>query len=356
MKFQAILLGCVLALISLASACKKAEQPTAPAVKEDQAAPAQTPTAAPQASAPAPDSGVAVVLKPKWPVGSRSVYRMETEQQSTNRVPQLPTPMQQRMRNTMTYALTVLKETLDGGREVELEILDNSLEIAMGGQTLMSFDSKKPAPAAAGPQDMIMGPFRKMAGSKVRLQFSPDGKLEEVLNLDEWIGSLTGGAQNPAGAMVAQQFNEDYFRQLAQFNTALPRERVAVGQTWPFETELSAGPMGKIKAEATTALKGVEEHEGRKCAVLETKGIFQGGSAPGAAPTGPVSNVTVEEGTLNSSAWFDPEEGALVESTTTQSMRLKGAMPGGASADAQFASAMTQTTRMKLVERTAAKP
>lgn len=355
MKFQAILLGCVLALISLATACKKSEPPAEPAVKEDQAAPAQAQAPDPGQAAPAaaPDSGVAVLLKPKWPVGSRSVYRMETEQQSTNKVPQLPTPMQQTMRNTMTYALTVQKETLDGGREVELEILDNAMNVAMGGQTLMSFDSKKPAPAGAGPQDMIMAPFRKMAGSKVRLQFSPNGELEEVLNLDEWVQSLTGGAQNPAGAMVAQQFNENYFRQLAEFGTALPRERVSVGQTWPFETELSAGPMGRIKAEGTTALKGVEEHEGRKCAVLETKGAFQGGGTQGA---GPMGSATVEEGSLNRMEWFEPEEGALVESTTTQSMRLKGAMPGGGGAEAQFTSSMAQTTRMKLVERTAAKP
>lgn len=348
MKLQLISLGGFLVLMLLSSACKKAEQPAEPGATRDQAAPAS----APVDSTAAADSAESLVLKPKWPVGSRSVYRMESDQQSTNKVPQLPTPMQQRVRSSMTYALSVLKETADGGREVELEILDNAMEITMAGQTVLNFDSKKPS-ELAGPQAMIAAPFRKMAGSKVRLQLNPDGSLEEVLNLDEWMQSLAGDAQNPMGAMLAQQFNEGFFRQLADFSSALPRERVAVGQSSPFNVEMPGGPFGNITADAKITFSRLEEHDARKCAVLETTGTFRGASKEGAGAAGAV---TVEDGTLKSTSWFDPDDGALVETTTEQSLRLTGAMPGAAGEQTKFSSAMAQTTRMKLVERAAAKP
>ncbi len=352
MKLLSIPFGGLLVLLLSLSACKKAEQPAEPAAGRDQAAPTPASASSTAASGAAPDSAESFLLKPKWPVGSRSVYRMESEQQSTNKVPQLPAPMQQQVRSAMTYALSVLKETADGGREVELEILDNAMQIQMAGQTVLDFDSKKPS-EPSGPQAMFAAPFRKMPGSKVRLQLNADGALEEVLNLDQWVQSLTSSAQSPMGPMLAQQFNEGFFRQLADFSSALPQERVAVGQSWPFKVELPGGPLGNITADAKITFKGFEQHDTRNCAILETTGTFHG---PSEQAGGLAGSVTVEDGNLKSTSWFDADAGTLVETATQQSLRFAGAMSGADGTQTQFTSAMAQTTRMKLVERGTAKP
>ena len=59
-----------------------------------------------------------VLLKVKWPVGARYVFRMDLDQHSTNRFPQMPQGMQQDVTMAMTYALSVVKETAAGGRDL----------------------------------------------------------------------------------------------------------------------------------------------------------------------------------------------------------------------------------------------
>jgi len=68
---------------------------------------------------------------------------------------------------------------------------------------------------------MFAAPYRKMVGSKARLLLNADGKVEKVLNLDEWLNNLKAGAQGAAIEMISAQFNEAYLRQMAEFGRDL---------------------------------------------------------------------------------------------------------------------------------------
>src|SRR5262249_2635308 len=153
-----------------------------------------------------------ITLKVKWPVGDRYTYRLDLGQHSTNRIPMMPKPMQQDVTMAMTYAITVVKETPDGGRELQMEFLANEMEIKMADQVLVNFDSKEAGKGEA--QGPFSAPFQKMIGSKVSLQTDADGKVTKVLNYQDWLNNLTSDA-NPAGGMLSQQFNDAFLRQLA---------------------------------------------------------------------------------------------------------------------------------------------
>src|SRR5215472_12605028 len=58
----------------------------------------------------AADAKNGVVLQAKWPIGNRYVYRLDLDQHSTNKIPQMPKPVQQDTLMSLTYALSVLKE------------------------------------------------------------------------------------------------------------------------------------------------------------------------------------------------------------------------------------------------------
>lgn len=346
MKKQITGLAVGLLFVGLLGACKKSEPaPTGESASRSPSTESQTAAS----TAPAAEAGAenGVRLQVKWPVGNRYIYRMDLEQNSTNNIPQMPRPMQQTVTMAMTYAINVLKETENGGRELEMEFLANEMEIKMGEQIMMAFDSKETKDA---PQNPIAAPFRKMIGSKVKIQVDSTGKVERVVGLDEWLNSLA--ADGAARNMLAQQFNEGYFRQIADFGRGLPEKPVEVGDTWPFVMDMPAGPLGKININSTIMFKDLEEREGHKSAVLQAIGTFKGEPGAGA---GPMGNMSVEQGKLSGTTWFGAELGALVESVTDQSMRLKGETPGPPGSKApgpQFTIDLGQKVTMKLVELT----
>ena len=348
MRHPIISLGCAFSLILVLSACKKAETPAPPAPPADNSATApagQTPATA----SPADAKAGAVLLKMKWPVGSRYTYRMDLDQHSTNNIPQMPQPMRQSVTMAMTYALTVLSETPDGGRELEMEFLANEMEVKMAEQVLISFDSKEAAKNDA--PNPFTTPFRKMIGSKIRLQTGPQGTVEKVVAMEEWLTALAGEGPGPAREMVAQQFSEDYFRQIADFGRGLPAKAVTVGDTWPYKMDIAAGALGVLSMNATVILKGFEDRDNHHCAVLDSIGTFKG--TPG--KSGPMGKMTVEKGKLNATTWFDAELGAMIESSVNQALLLKGEMPGNQAPNAPpFTSDVSQTVTLKLVELTQA--
>jgi Family of unknown function (DUF6263) len=344
MRHKLNLWCCALSLIALVGGCKKAEQPAAVTPRTDTAPTPQAETA----PVKAPASAEGIVLKVKWPVGARYVYRMDLDQRSTNKIPQMPTPIQQNVTMAMTYAISVIKEIPNGGRELELEFLANEMEIKMGAQVMMSFDSKETGKNEA--QNPFAAPFRKMVGSKISLQTDADGKVDKVIGHKEWLATLTADA-GPAGGMVGQQFTEGLIRQLAGIGAGLPDKPVQVGATWPFKMDVPAGPTGKIEVDSKVTLTGFEDHDQHKCAVLNFTGTLGGASG---IEAGPMGKMSIDGGTVTGQSWFDPELGALIESVQDQSMSLKGDMPGapggGARPAANFTIEIGQKVIVKLVD------
>ena len=162
MKPQLIPLFVSVGLIGLLGACKRSDQTQS----QDQTG--QTPTAV-------ANSKNGVVLKAKWPVGTRYVYRMELDQHSTNKIPQMPKPMQQDTTMAMTYALGVTKETDNNGHELEMEFIANEMEVKMGEQVLISFDSKETGKTDG--QNPFAAPFRKMIGTKLHILVDANGRM-----------------------------------------------------------------------------------------------------------------------------------------------------------------------------------
>ena len=341
MKHNTISLSLVILLGASFLACNKSERssPSSEARNSGDSAPA--------------DSTAGVLLKAKWPVGNRYVYRMDLDQHSTNQIPQMPKPMQQDVLMAMTYAITVLKETDGDGRELEMEFLANEMEVKMGEQVVMSFDSKETAKDDA--QNPFSAPYRKMIGTKLRMQMNAQGRLEKVIGLEEWVDNVSGGAGAPGKGMIQQQFNEGYFRQIADFGMAFPTKPVHVGESWPFKMDLPAGPIGKIALDLKIAFKGWEDREQRKTVILASSGALK--SSP-TGEAGPMGKMNIEKGKVAATSWFDPALGALVESAGNQSMRIKGEMPGqqgGKGAAGGFTSDVAQKIKIKLVELTEGK-
>src|SRR5664280_517468 len=78
-----------------------------------------------------------VELKLKWPQGECVVMDTEMKQNMEIFLPNQPGSMKQDMTMGQKYGLTVLKETPDGGHEVEMEYLSARMELTMKGKTML---------------------------------------------------------------------------------------------------------------------------------------------------------------------------------------------------------------------------
>jgi hypothetical protein len=260
--FGLVGLGAILA--ALAFGCKKRSE--TPAANVHGTNPVTPGTAsAPSVAAPEPRR----LLKVKWPPAARYVYRMEMEQHSTNSFGQAAERNREDLAQGVTYALTVLPPSSSGDQELEVEFLANDLEIKLGGQVAVQFDSTVPA---TNQTRQAPAPLRRVVGSKIRLQVGPDGNVQKVIGRGDWIRQVVGDSTGPAAQMLYQQFNDGFMQQLADFGRALPGKPVAVGESWPFHNDLPAGALGTISLDSTITFRRHEHQDDRELAVLESKG------------------------------------------------------------------------------------
>ncbi|MFO1497543.1 MAG: DUF6263 family protein [Verrucomicrobiota bacterium] len=273
---------------------------------------------------------------------------METHQRSTNRVAGGSEQTTEDLTIGMTYALSVQAETATGGCNLLLEFIAYEMEIKMGDDVVISFDS---ANAAKSPNNPVPAPFRKLIGSNLHLETDSQGALARIVELPQWLEKNAGDGSGPASQMFLQQFNEGFFDQLLGFARGLPAEEVPVGASWPFKTDVPAGALGKIRVDTTIRFQRWDERDQSRFAVLNMTGSLQSAPAPGADAS--EGSVSLARGTVSSDSWFDPVLGALVESVVDQSMQLTGktaASPSGDKPAADFTSDIEQKVTVKLAE------
>jgi hypothetical protein len=311
-------------------------------------APVEAPTAPVESPATKPDPNPKVRLRIEWPAGGRSVYRFELEQHSTNTLAQAPKSTQEDLAMGITYAVTGQGPAADNLRELKLEFLAYDVEIKVGGQAVMSFDS---APIGkTNPVSSACAPFSRVAGTSVGLVLQPNGSVQRLVGFDAWMKQVASEGAEPAEQFLMQQFNEGFFRQLVDFGRGLSTNVVQVGDTWPYRTEVPAGALGTLTLDSKVVFEGWESHDDRKFAVVEAHGTIMGEGQP--ADPGPGS-IWFEHGSVVSGSWIDPEMGVLVESTSAQQMRLGGqtANPArGKAGSGRFTSEISQRVTVKLVE------
>jgi len=267
----------------------------------------------------------AVEMKMKWPVGYRYTYRTDIDQDIQMKMPQMPNPMHQQVAMGQNYSLSVLKETPDGGREIEFEFVSMEMDVRMNERSVMNFDSK-------GESTGDTEAFRKLMGSKLKFLLNSSNQLEKVEGYEELMKKATSGGPPQSRQMLEQMYGEDFFKRLMDEGRGLPKEPVKVGDRWLAQQEVPMGPMGKMMLDMNCTFKGWEDRDQHKCAVLEFTGTLK--QKPGENPAA-MGGVSFEKGKISGKNWFDPELGAVIagDADVTMSMNVpvptgRGAPPG----------------------------
>ena len=329
-----------------AQGCKKEEAaaPTpAPGEAPKPGAAAATAKAGTNAPAAAAGANDTVDLRLNWPVGKRFLQRMDIVQSSESTIAGMPTATKQDSVQSQDYSITVVKEREGGGRELELEFIAQKIDSQMGGKALIAFDSK--ADAKTDRTNAGAGAMRKLVGVKIHYLTDTNGRIEKVVGGQELQTKLIGTASPQAKMILTGLLNEENLKRVVTLAFGLPEKPVQVGETWPAQRDLPMGAMGTLLLDTKFTFKGWEEHDKRRCAVIESAGTIA--NKPGAAAsTGPMS-MTVDNGKSSSKSWFDPAAGMIIDSQMEQDMTMK-VVSGGQNIETKT---KTKTT-VKVVEAT----
>lgn len=304
----------IITLVSLAavaggvllSGCSKPKKPSSPSGGGD----ASSATAAAASDGP-------VDMKIKWAVGKTFAMRMDLDQGTEMKVPNQPDPVKQNVKLTQNFNLSALKKLDNGGWELQLEFENETMEVLMGGRSVLTFDSNEnPAQETNNPVAPIL---RAMMGARIQYYTDAAGKVEKLGGVDELMKRITASGTERQRGMVQQMFSEDTLKRYGSFSEALPNRIVNVGESWSDKNDIVSA-IGTLALNMNYTFKNWEQHGDRKCAHVEAAGTIATKTVT-AANVG--AAVEVQNGKITGDFWFEPELGMIVDVRNTQDMTLK---------------------------------
>ena len=279
-----------------------------------------------------------VDMKIKWTVGRTYPMRLELSQSTKTDVPNQPQPVVQEVKLTQGFDFSALKQLDNGGYQLELKFGNETMNVSQGGNTVVSFDStQSQAQEADNPVTPVL---RAMIGARIEYFTDANGKVERMEGVNELAQRVAATGKPQAQATFQQMFSADTLKRYGSFADAMPGHPVSVGDSWPFQEEVSTA-IGVLKVDMKYTFKNWEQFRGRQCAHVNAEGNISTktiSTANGMA-------VQIEKSRITGEFWYDPSLGMMVELNNDQNMTMK------IETRAQnMTSQFNQTIRMALVD------
>ena len=261
-------------------------------------------------AASAPESGAAE-MRIRWIVGKKYAMRLEMNQISETPLPGQPLPLKSEVSFTLNYDVSALKALDNGGRELELEFVNNTLNVLQGGVDIMSFDSAQTAGAT-------QNPARAMIGARIRYFTDAGGKVERVEGLDELARRISATGKSQEQAVFKEIYSEETLKRYISFDDPMPNRTISMGRSWELKKDVAGWEFRHVAIDTKCTFKDWAQHDDHKCAHIEFAGDFSTKSA--AAASGAL--IEIKKGRISGDFWFDPELGMIVDSSTDQTMTV----------------------------------
>jgi hypothetical protein len=265
----------------------------------------------------------------------------------------LPVPIRQDVTLHMEYDLAAVGLREGGGQELELTLGDLDLAVQTGGRELVRFDTRT---EAAGPETGTAALMRSLVGTRMKCLLNASNSVERVEGWRDPVRKATASAPAAGRGALAGVLSEGYFKQLADFARVLPQRSVRPGESWTNQQDVSLGPLGRVLLDMAYTFRGWETRDGQSCAAVEVAGTARSAPASEGAPS-PFGRMSVEDGRIRGTYWFNPESGRMVETSLQQDLtmgiELTGLPPtananaGGGGQPARITSRFQQQTGIK---------
>lgn len=260
-------------------------------------------------------------FKRKWNVGEKKVTQLEiiseTDMQASNNQP----AMKMNQHITEDLALTTVSTRPDGGYAVDFQIDRFKMEMDMNTVKIV-MDSNSESTSL--PDKQMGDIFKAIVGKKLTMLLGPEGKVDSVLGIEEFVDGLKTNSNSPAGKIFANTFNELYFKNMMEGfcdTSTIPQRPIQVGESWPVSREMDIPMMGKIKLELTNTFTGWKEYDGVTCALVNSIGTMKSTSSPDSPQAGMKMNI--KDTQFKGYTFVDPVKGVTPEFSLNQNMVME---------------------------------
>ena len=269
-----------------------------------------------------------IELKAQWPVGKVFTFHEETAMSQSMAMPGLPEPMSQDMRQDQTYSISVLNETADGGRVLQMRFESFKITINLPGSEPMVFDSTSPDQDAPHP---AMQAYQHLVGAALNIHLDGKGNVPHADGMSKVLDQMkTDGGGN--AAMLEDMFSEQTVTHMYEymFKHGLPDKAISVSDTWSSSYDMPVGALGKMSMRIDSTFTGMEEQGGRECAAVTFSGTMSGEMEGADQLAG--MRMSFKDGDIAGKRYVDPKFGLSVSSLTDLTLTAEMTMPtpGGA--------------------------
>ncbi|HEX3720251.1 MAG TPA: DUF6263 family protein [Verrucomicrobiae bacterium] len=277
--------------------------------------------------------GGPVDMRIKWEVGKKYSLRMEANQQAETKMPNQPQPVKSGFDATENFDISAVSKLDNGGRQLELEFGNVTMNVRSGGRSLLSLDSAQGSPRTQNPAAAIVG---------ARLEYvtDPSGEVERFEGKDQLMKCIAGDAKSRAESIFSQLFTEDQLKALVSFGDMMPNRVVNVGEKWSRKKDIVTS-IGTVTIDMKFTFKDWERHDDYNCAHIEETARLTSKSVS----TQQGAAIEIEKSKIFADIWFDPVLGMVVDAVSHRTQTLKVTTQAQTVMPEQ-----TQTTRMMLLD------
>jgi len=251
-----------------------------------------------------------IALKLAWLPGKRYSFRIETVRGTDFTPPGSPTNRTVVLAISQDYSLSA-GATVDGVQELDMEITAQRFFYQFTEKGYLISDSRQSAAQdAADP----ISPFLRQLLNKPFKCFVADGALVRTEGLD----ALTADVQNgdpKLKPLVQGVLNENNLKIMFDtLNGSQPDAAVKAGDSWPIHLEMDPYGANTLIQDGHNTFTNWDMCDSRQC--IHT--LYQGNFSPKAGEPDGSKRTEIQDGTLSREAWFDPQLGMLVRSSTVE--------------------------------------
>ncbi len=169
------------------------------------------------------------LIKVKWAVGKKYEWHMEFNHSKETASPGQPQPTKTGMKWTQDINLTVLKELPNGGRQLEFEFVDESLEASRAGHSVLRFDSTETPAVTKSNEFSILG---AVAGTRLQYFTDANGLVQRVEGMNQLTNHIAAVGTSQQRHLFADLLSERSLTNYFSFGQGTPNRIVKVGDSW----------------------------------------------------------------------------------------------------------------------------
>lgn len=197
------------------------------------------------------------------------------------------------------YNLSVTNETSKGHKLLDVEFKALVLQLFVGDESKLYFDSENHAVPMVGEFSDAM---RNMLHTHCGVELSSHDRLIRVIGLEQPITAAVSNKRlRKSEPWVRRLFSTPTIRYMVELNH-LPDKPLRIGEKWKQTDPLDNG----LQAESEYTFRGWQWHNERRCALIEFDGTI--------TTVKEKSKSSVENGRFYGRYWFDPDAGITTDS------------------------------------------